>query len=40
MIALALLLSAVEAVWFWPHYLAYFNVLIGGPRQRLQTSCR
>ncbi len=28
----ALLLSAFEALWFWPHYLAYFNLLVGGPR--------
>ncbi len=32
LVALAVLLSAVEAVWFWPNYLAYFNLLIGGPR--------
>ena len=25
-------LYAVEGVWIWPHYLAYFNVLVGGPR--------
>jgi len=24
--------SAVEAIWIWPHYLAYFNPLVGGPR--------
>ncbi|HEY2826597.1 MAG TPA: glycosyltransferase family 39 protein, partial [Pirellulales bacterium] len=26
-----LLLSALEAVWIWPDYLAYFNFLAGGP---------
>jgi len=31
-VAAALLLSAVETIWFWPHYLAYFNLLAGGPR--------
>lgn len=30
-IVLALLLSVAEALWFWPNYLAYFNLLIGGP---------
>ncbi len=30
-IVLALLLSLVEAIWFWPNYLAYFNLLAGGP---------
>jgi 4-amino-4-deoxy-L-arabinose transferase-like glycosyltransferase len=28
----ALVATAVESIWFWPHYLAYFNVLSGGPR--------
>ena len=28
----ALAASAVEAMWMWPDYLAYFNVLAGGPR--------
>jgi 4-amino-4-deoxy-L-arabinose transferase-like glycosyltransferase len=29
-----LLLAAyvAEALWIWPHYLAYFNQLVGGPR--------
>ena len=22
----------VECLWYWPHYLAYFNQLVGGPR--------
>ncbi len=25
-------LYVAEAAWIWPHYLAYFNVLVGGPR--------
>ena len=29
----SVLLSAAEACWCWPHYLAYFNQLDGGPRQ-------
>jgi hypothetical protein len=33
MVAFAVLLSIVETVWFWPDYLAYFNVVSGGPRQ-------
>ena len=28
----SVLLSAVEAFWSWPHYLAYFNLVAGGPR--------
>lgn len=24
---------AAEAVWMWPHYLAYFNPIAGGPRK-------
>ena len=32
-VASALLVSAVETIWFWPDYLAYFNVVSGGPRQ-------
>ena len=32
LVAFAFLLSIVEAVWFWPDYLAYFNVVSGGPR--------
>ena len=31
-VVIALLLSVVEGIWFWPHYLAYFNILAGGPR--------
>ena len=31
-VVIATLLSAVEGIWFWPHYLAYFNPLDGGPR--------
>jgi hypothetical protein len=31
-VAAALLVSAVEAIWFWPYYLAYFNIAAGGPR--------
>jgi hypothetical protein len=31
-VAASLLLSVVEAIWFWPNYLAYFNWLDGGPR--------
>jgi hypothetical protein len=27
-----LALAAIEALWCWPHYLAYFNILAGGPR--------
>jgi hypothetical protein len=30
--AAALVFVAAEAVWMRPHYLAYFNQLIGGPR--------
>jgi hypothetical protein len=26
-----LALSAAEAIWIWPDYLAYFNLLAGGP---------
>jgi hypothetical protein len=26
-----LMATALEAIWFWPHYLAYFNALAGGP---------
>ncbi len=25
-------LSFCEALWYWPHYLPYFNLLVGGPR--------
>ena len=25
--------NAAEAIWIWPDYLAYFNVIAGGPRQ-------
>jgi hypothetical protein len=32
-IAAAVLACAVESVTTWPHYLAYFNQLAGGPRQ-------
>jgi 4-amino-4-deoxy-L-arabinose transferase-like glycosyltransferase len=33
-VSLALLVAlAVEALWTWPHYLSYFNVLAGGPAQ-------
>jgi hypothetical protein len=28
----AVALAVAEAVWMWPDYLAYFNVLAGGPR--------
>ena len=31
-VALALILMVAEALWFWPHYLAYFNRTVGGPR--------
>jgi hypothetical protein len=30
-IGAALLMTVLETVWFWPDYLAYFNVLSGGP---------
>jgi len=29
----ALVLGALESIGFWPNYLAYFNVVAGGPRQ-------
>jgi hypothetical protein len=29
----ALLINAVEVYWCWPNYLAYFNLLAGGPSQ-------
>jgi hypothetical protein len=32
-LGLCLLGAAAEAVQTWPHYLAYFNFLAGGPRQ-------
>ena len=28
----SLLANAAEALWIWPDYLAYFNVVAGGPR--------
>ena len=28
----ALVIGAVETIGFWPNYLAYFNVVAGGPR--------
>jgi hypothetical protein len=31
-VVVALLLFAAEGIWYWPHYLAYFNILAGGPR--------
>ncbi len=31
-VGVALLAVAVESVAIWPHYLAYFNVFTGGPR--------
>ena len=30
--AAALVFVAAECIWMWPHYLAYFNQLVGGPR--------
>jgi hypothetical protein len=27
----SVVLAAIEAVWIWPNYLAYFNALAGGP---------
>ncbi len=30
---LALLLNVLETACFWPNYLAYFNLVAGGPRQ-------
>ncbi|HEY1598876.1 MAG TPA: hypothetical protein VGG64_04695 [Pirellulales bacterium] len=30
-IGAALLITMLETAWFWPDYLAYFNVLAGGP---------
>ncbi len=32
-VAVLMLLYVGEAMWIWPNYLAYFNVLAGGPRQ-------
>jgi 4-amino-4-deoxy-L-arabinose transferase-like glycosyltransferase len=28
----ALLALIAESLWFWPDYLAYFNLIVGGPR--------
>ena len=28
----AFILGVVETIGFWPHYLAYFNIVAGGPR--------
>ncbi len=33
LVAGALVVTVLETIWFWPHYLAYFNALAGGPRQ-------
>jgi hypothetical protein len=33
LVAAALTTSVVEGVWCWPHYLAHFNVLAGGPQR-------
>jgi hypothetical protein len=30
--AAALVVYVAEAIWTWPNYLAYFNVVVGGPR--------
>jgi hypothetical protein len=32
LVAASLAVAVLEAIWIWPHYLAYFNVLAGGPR--------
>jgi len=32
LVVLSLLFMVAETIWFWPHYLAYFNRLVGGPR--------
>ena len=32
LVAILLTAYAAEAMWFWPNYLAYFNVIAGGPR--------
>jgi hypothetical protein len=32
LIGVLVALLAIESAWIWPHYLAYFNQLIGGPK--------
>ncbi|HZZ27226.1 MAG TPA: glycosyltransferase family 39 protein [Pirellulales bacterium] len=32
-LCVSLALAALDAVWVWPDYLAYFNILAGGPAQ-------